>query len=140
LIEYLKDKEIITLIDKHVFSSGRFTLLDLIKIGSKTVGTGIGTSINCFGNAPANDFGNFYFPISEKYFHLYDKTNISFDNKKEFINKKDKLKESGYFKPIIYEPDFYVENTLEDYKNGIDKQLEYAINILKNDKTNKRLM
>lgn len=137
LIKFLKDKEVITLIDKEVFSGGRFALLNLIKIGSKTVGTGIGTSINCFGNAPTNDFGNFLLPISNKYF-IYDNTVLVGLKKEDFDQKKSMLKEKNYFIPIIYEPDYYVENTLEDYINGRDSQLEFAINILKNEKINQR--
>lgn len=52
LIEYLKNTnfELITIVDKGVFSSGRFACVAMQMIGSKIVGEQIGTPINCFGN------------------------------------------------------------------------------------------
>ena len=56
LIEHLsnKDIELFTLVDRGVFSSGRFAAIDMKKIGSKIVGEEIGTPINCFGYVSGN--------------------------------------------------------------------------------------
>ena len=35
-------------------------------------------------------------------------------------------------KEELFEPDYYIENTIEDYINGNDKVLEYALDYIKN--------
>ncbi len=50
LVRFLKGKEIITLSDEKVFSSGRMCLIDLKNIGSKIIGTPPATTISSFGN------------------------------------------------------------------------------------------
>lgn len=131
LINFLKDKKIITLTDKYVFSGGRFALIDLIRIGSKTVGTGIGTSINCFGNISRNDVDNFIIPISYKYFFYDGNKIITVNNKEQFNEIKQREEAEELFKPIIFEPDYYVENDIEDIKNGYDRQLHSAQLLMK---------
>ena len=44
LLDFLKNSNfnVITITDRNVFSSGRFALIDLINIGSKTIGEDIG--------------------------------------------------------------------------------------------------
>ena len=127
LIEYLKDKKVITLTGKDTFSAGRFALVDLINIGSITVGTGIGTSINCFGNSPRDEIGdNFFIPISNKYFYFEDNHLKGIDNKEQFKKLKEDSEYSFIFNPIIFKPDYYVENSIEDIKNGYDRQLHSA--------------
>lgn len=135
LILYLQDKEIITLIDKYVFSGGRFALIDLINIGSKTVGTGIGTSINCFGNISRNEIGNFILPISNKYFFFKDNEINFIRNKDDFNLFKNNKQNQKYFIPIIYEPDYTIYNKIADYENNKDAVLEYAIKVLNEEKT-----
>lgn len=135
LILYLQDKEIITLIDKYVFSGGRFALIDLINIGSKTVGTGIGTSINCFGNISRNEIGNFILPISNKYFFFKDNEINFIRNKDDFNLFKNNKQNQEYFIPIIYEPDYTIYNKIADYENNKDAVLEYAIKALNEEKT-----
>lgn len=124
LIDFLKDKEVVTLVDEFVFSGGRFALIDLQTIGSKTVGTGIGTSINCFGNIEVIEYDDFLIPVSKKYFY-YD------DGMKEVTTKSELEKlDKKYFEPIIFKPDYYSENTIDDLKNNYDRQLDTAINLL----------
>lgn len=131
LIDYLRGKEVITLVDEYIFSGGRFAILDLKNIDSKFVGTKIGTSLNCFGNAPTIKFDEFILPISNKYFYFDTTYNLeSFryaTNSEEFAKLKQNPK---YFIPQIFEPDYYVLNTIEYYKNGLDLQLEKAIELL----------
>ena len=117
LIEYLKDKKVIALTDKYVFSGGRFALIDLQRIGAQTVGTGIGTSINCFGNISRNDVDNFIIPVSYKYYCYDGEKIITINSKEQFNEIKEREHSEIFFKPIIFEPDYYVENSIEDVKN-----------------------
>lgn len=134
LIKYLDGKEVITLVDKYVFSSGRFAIVDLKRIGSIFVGTNIGTTLNCFGNVSRNEIDAYLLPISYKYFY-YDELSISMigiDKKSDFIKFKNNINNKKYFESQIFEPDYYVEKTIEDYKNNYDRQLEFAIGLLNN--------
>lgn len=132
LIEYLKDKTVVTLIDKYVFSSGRFAIVDLKRIGSIIIGTSISTILNCFGNVTRNNIDNYALVISYKYFY-YDESSISMigiETKDDFLKFKNDLSNKKYFEPQIFKPDYYVENSIEDYINNIDPYLDKAIEIL----------
>ncbi len=130
LLDFLKGPNfnVITLTDKNVFSSGRFALIDLINIGSRTFGEEIGTSLNCFGNVKTFNLPNTNLIItySTKYFDYnpFDKKLIQYTN-------KDDMREIKSFKPIFYKPDYYVWNSLKDYKNGNDKVVDKAIKLFK---------
>lgn len=136
LIDFLKDKKTVTLVDEYVFSGGRFAILDLKNINSKFVGTGIGTQLNCFGNAPSFKFDRFIIPISNKYFYMdttysYDSFRYA-DSKERFEKLK---KDKKLFIPQIFVPDIYCKKDIDDYKNGIDRELAYAIDILNEEKS-----
>lgn len=134
LIKYLDGKQVITLVDKYVFSSGRFAIVDLKSIGSIFVGTHIGTTLNCFGNVSRNEIDAYLLPISYKYYY-YDDKMVSMEgiyNKSDFIEFKNKINNRKYFEPQIFEPDYYVESSIEDYQNNYDRQLEFAIELLNN--------
>lgn len=137
LIDFLKDKQVITLVDEYVFSGGRFAILDLKNVGSEFIGTGIGTQLNCFGNAPGIKFDNFIIPISNKYFYMdttYKYDNFKYaDTKENFKNLK---QNKELFIPRLFKPDYYSKKTIDDYKNGIDVELELAIDLLNNEKRN----
>ena len=138
LIEFLKDKKTVTLVDEYVFSSGRFAILDLKNINSKFVGTGIGTQLNCFGNAPITKYDNFIIPISNKYFYM--DTSYSYDDFR-YADTKEKFKKlkqnKELFVPQIFEPDYYSKKNIDDYKVGFDRELEFAIELLKEEKLQK---
>jgi hypothetical protein len=137
LIDYLSNNStsLVTLIDRAVFSSGTLAALDLKDIGSIFVGTGIGATINHFGevfqiNLPNS---NLRIQYSTKYFY-YDADHDGFHSvcgKNEFDKFISDSNNTKYFKPIIFQPDIYVENKIEDYKNGRDKVLECAVQTLK---------
>ena len=132
LIEFLKDKEIVTIVDQYVFSGGRWAVIDLKNIGSKIIGTEIGTTLNCFGNAPRIDMGKHLLSIAGKYFY-YDETDSrikGIEDKEEFKKFKSDPNNKKYFEPQIFEPDYYVENTIEDYKNEYDRQLDSALQLI----------
>ena len=80
LIRFLKHSKLnlTTLVDRYVFSSGRFALIDIKKIGSKIVGEEIGTPINCFGYTSGNDITpntNLKFNFAKVYWYQDIKTN-----------------------------------------------------------------
>lgn len=138
LIEFLKDKKTVTLVDEYVFSGGRFAILDLKNINSKFVGTGIGTQLNCFGNAPITKYDNFIIPISNKYFYM--DTSYSYDDFR-YADTKEKFKKlkqnKELFVPQIFEPDYYSKKNIDDYKDGFDRELEFAIELLKEEELQK---
>ena len=133
LIEFLKGKNAVTLTDNYIFSGGRWALIDLKNIGSKFVGTGIGTTLNCFGNVSRQQPYEYILPVAYKYFY-YDEEQrkiITVVGKEKFQQFKSDPQNQIYFEPQIFEPDYYVENKIEDYKAGVDQQLDTALRILK---------
>lgn len=132
LINYLDGRQVITLVDKYVFSSGRFGIVDLKRIGSIFVGTKIGTILNCFGNVSRNQIDKYLLPVSNKYFYYDDKlvTMVGIDNKDDFIKFKNNQNNKEYFEPQVFKPDYYVENNIDDLKNNYDRQLEKTLELL----------
>jgi hypothetical protein len=132
LINFLKDKNIVALVNEYVFSSGRMALVELKKIGAYIIGTDIGTSLNCFGNCPSNldiDKLNLRITSSSTYWY-YDKelslTGYEKDEFNTYFNNKKELLE-----PVLLHPDKYVYLTKEDIINEYDEQMEEAINYFK---------
>lgn len=133
LIEFLKGKKIVTLTNNYIFSGGRWALIDLKNIGSKFIGTEIGTTLNCFGNVSRQTIFKYILPVAYKYFY-YDEITKSIKQikeKDEFIKFKNNPENYIYFEPQIFRPDYYVDNTIEDYKNGYDRQLDVALMSIK---------
>lgn len=117
LINYLKEqnKPLVTFVGKYIFSSGRWAVVDLKNIGSKFIGTGIGTTLNCFGEV-TNIYSvpGFNIAYSNKYF-VYDTT----EGKVE-ITEKEQLHElrkehPELFEPVVFTPDIKINRTIEDY-------------------------
>ena len=126
LIDFLKkytDKKLICLTDYRVFSGGRYALVNLIKLGSITIGEEISTPINCYGNCDWIENDNF--ASSRSYLHPV--LGWSAESKKEF---NDEVNEE-ILKPVIFKPTIYVTQTKEDYINNVDTILEYEINYAK---------
>lgn len=134
LIEFLKGKDIVTLIDEEIFSSGSMACIDLRNIGSYFVGTNISTTLNAFGNnigALTLEDLDLGVKRSTKYFYFgtdlpklaINRTNFSdvFKTKENFMS----------LDPLMFEPDELVYRPLEDYINGTDTQLEAAFKHLK---------
>ena len=140
LIEFLNDKEVITLTDKYVFSGGRFALYDLKNIGSITIGAGIGTTLNCFGNNCVEYTDDFIIPISFKYFYYDEKQKklINIRTKEDFFAFKNNPNNKVYFEPQSFEPDYNVENQIDDYEDGYDRQLHSAILLFQTRRKNDR--
>lgn len=120
LIEYLanKDLELFTIVDRNVFSSGRFAVLDMKRIGSKIVGEEIGTPINCFGYVS----GNGITPNSKINFHFarvywYEEEDfMKATYTKEELNKQN----DKFFKPKYLQIDVPIEISEEEYQNSSD--------------------
>lgn len=133
LLDFLKGKDIVTLIDEYVFSSGSFACVDLLEIGSYFIGTNISTTLNAFGNVPyllnLDEFG-FGVIKSTKYLCYDDDFNfLSYDK----LNFKEKFKNPEYFESLDqkeFHPNEFIYKSLEDYKNDIDSQLVAAIKYL----------
>ncbi len=129
LISFLKEhqeKELLVLTDYRIFSAGRYALVDLLNLGATTIGEEIGTPINCYGNTDRIKVDYYNFASSSAYYSPDKK--ISIESKDEFKKMiTPELLESVIFKPYIY-----VNTTKEDYINGIDTVLEYALNYNKN--------
>lgn len=129
LINFLKthsDKKLICLTDYRIFSGGRYALRDLINLGATTIGEGISTPINCFGNSHWCNIDNRYFSISECYFHPF--IGLSVSSKEEYIkNVTDEIR-----KPVVFHPDIEVKQTKEDFINNNDTVLNYALKYSRN--------
>jgi hypothetical protein len=133
LINYLKDKNVVTIVDEKVFSSASHLLMMLKQVGSKTVGTRIGTTLNHFGSRKQiylKSLDNYQLNISTKYLYYNDGLNMGGPNTKEEYKRRSKKA----LKAQIFEPDIYVENSIEDYKNGYDRQLDVAIKEISKEK------
>lgn len=123
LLDFLsdhKDKKLVVLTDYRISSSGSLALYDLIKLGCVTVGEGIGTPFNSYGEQVWLEIGKYRFAVSTSYFIPSMDMKIS---NKEDIEKVD----SEVFKSMIFKPDYYVETTKEDFVNNKDKVLEFAL-------------
>ena len=120
-IEEYRDKKLLCLTDYRVFSGGRYALRDLINLGAITIGEEISTPINCYGNSNWIEIDGHYFSASECYFHPL--LGWSASSKEEF--QREATEE--LLSPFIYKPDILIEERKEDYMQGIDTILDYAI-------------
>lgn len=125
LIEYLsnKDLELFTLVDRGVFSSGRFAAIDMKRIGSKIVGEEIGTPINCFGYVSGNGItpnSNIHFNFARVYW--YENNGFM-----KGIYTKEKLKKQNkdFFEPKYLIPDIPIEINEEEYTNSLEDVFFY---------------
>ena len=127
LMEFLKksNKRLICLTDYRVFSGGRYALLNLINLGATTIGTGISTPLNCYGNSNWLEYKNHWFSSSESF--LAPNFGWSASTKEEYSSEVT----NELITPVFFKPDIYVEQSKEDYIAGVDTILEYALNHIK---------
>ena len=99
--------------------------------------------MNHFGNVSRNELDEFLIPISYKYFYFdkdCNKDSFYYSIKKEEISEinmedgtyipfEEMKKNKKFFIPQIFEPDYYVYNSIDDYKNNIDSCLDKAIEL-----------
>lgn len=131
LIEFLKGKMVVVLINEYVFSSGRMALVELKKIGAYVIGTNISTSLNAFGNNPSEykiDGTELIVKRSSNYF-LYDSEYNceSFSKNNFFEYFKDR---KALLEPVFISPDLEVKETVNDIVNGRDRQMMAAFQYL----------
>lgn len=128
LVDFLlehRDKKLMCLTDYRVFSGRRYALRDLIDLGAITIGEEISTPINCYGNSDWIEIDGHWFSISKCYFHPF--AGCSASSKEEFQSEaNDEL-----LTPCIFGPDVLIEETGEDYVEGVDRILNYAIDCSK---------
>lgn len=131
LVEFLKGKKVVALINEYVFSSGRMALVELKKIGAYVIGTNISTSLNAFGNNPSEykiDGTELIVKRSSNYF-LYDSDynceSFSKNNFFEYFKDKKELLE-----PVFIEPDLEVKETVNDIVTRRDRQMMAAFQYL----------
>ena len=122
LMEFLKNsnKKLICLTDYRVFSGGRYALLDLINLGVTTIGTGISTPLNCFGNSNWLEHKNHWFSTSSSF--LAPNFGWGASTKEEYLSGV----KNEFITPVFFKPDIYVEQSKKDYLAGVDTILEYA--------------
>jgi hypothetical protein len=125
LIEVLKGKKIITLVNNAVYSSGIFAIVDLKNIGSIFVGTEVGSSINCFCNVKRIELDDFIVLSSCKYYYFDGNKIVPVSTKEEYEKLDEKYKENYFFKP-----DYLVEEKLEDLINNNDVYMAKAKEII----------
>ena len=133
LIEFLKGKKIITLVDKFVYSSAIIGLVDLKRIGSVVIGTNIAERVNSFGEIMHGKTSNYdmNFKCSKKYFYYKNDEILYIEGKKEYDKFfKDSLNEK-YLYPIWIQPDLYKQSTYEDLINNKDSVLDFAVEFFK---------
>lgn len=126
LIRYLKHSKLklITLVNKTIFSSGRSAIIDMLKIGSKIAGQGIGTPINCFGSVQKyGELPNTKFTFSLSSAYLYE------DEQKHImkaIHTKKKLHEmpKSFYEPKHLKIDYYIDLKIDDYQSESDVMLD----------------
>lgn len=128
LIDFIKKsgKEIIVVIDYRLFSSGRHILYELMQNACIVIGTDISTPMNCFGNNTWINIDGKNFMISEWYFNYNNDNTIPCE-----IRSKEEYKKYIYddaLNPNFIHPDIFIEQTKDDFINGINTAVEYAIN------------
>lgn len=120
LIDYLSNKELelFTIVDRGVFSSGRFAAIDMKRIGSKIIGEEIGTPINCFGYVS----GNGITPNSKINFHFARVYWYEENGFMKGIYTKDELKKQNkeFFEPKHLSIDIPIEINEEEYINSLE--------------------
>ena len=138
LLEFLTDKKIVTLVNERVFSSGAMAMIDLKKMGSYIIGTDIGTSLSYFGNVPGQlnlESLGLTVKRSNTYWYYDKNLELSAFFKNKFYNYFKDKKE--LLEPVLFRPDEYVYNTIEDIINNNDSQMNRAIEYIKNLKVKK---
>lgn len=128
LVEFLKDKNSIMLLDEYVFSSARMFMIDLIKIGVKSIGTTPGTPINCFGsNVIKKSYDDLYINLNvSSTYWLYDTDLELHGIRKDTFENVFKGKEE-LLEPRCIEVDEKIVRPLSDYLDGKDTVLDTAI-------------
>lgn len=144
LYEYLKSSNIInivTLVDNHVYSSAIMFVAQLKTLGSYFIGTGIGSTLSCFGDQLRTVISQLDLILlhSHKYFMYDNNMNLKVLFKNTFDDTFKTKEDFKSFNKIIFKPDEYSYKTLEDYKNSYDPVLEKALMFINNKEMKERI-
>lgn len=122
LMDFLENcnKKLICLTDYRVFSGGRYALINLIELGAITIGTGISTPLNCYGNSGWIKHNGYTFASSTCF--LAPNVGVAAFSKEDYSLKVTK----DVTIPKFFKPDIFVEQSKEDYINGVDTVMAYA--------------
>lgn len=125
LIRYLKQSKLklVALVNRSVFSSGRWAAIDMVRIGSRIVGQDIGTPVNCFGYTLANGKlpnTKFSFWLSSVYWY----ENENHVMKGIYTKKKLHKMPKSFYEPKYLKIDYYINLTINDYKSENDVMLD----------------
>ena len=147
LINYLSNYNVTVLVNEEVFSSGLHAIDELRKINATFVGSNIGSQFNRFGDISTED-GKRGFKVKvgeDKYLYLHVCRKVYYHDPENDFETNALLR--GDFEEFIkagkldyilddeeFYPDYYVTKTLDDYKDGFDRELDYVINDLNNSK------
>ncbi len=123
-LEKHQDKILVVLTDYRIFSGGRYALIDLIKLGAITIGTEIGTPLNCYGNSNWVNVDGYAFSSSESYLSPNIEKSVFAHSKEDFKNN---ITDEDLI-PNIFKPDIYIEETFEDFLSGNDSIMNEALN------------
>lgn len=128
LVNFLRDKNIIMLVDEAVFSSARMMMVDLKRIGAESIGTSPGTPVNCFGNnLLRRKYDNVNMTLSVSTIYWYYKKDLScFGIRKDRFEDVFKGREEE-LEPWFLSVDEKVERPLSDYTEGNDTVLNTAL-------------
>lgn len=115
-----------TLTDEYVFSAGRWALQEMSELGSTVIGTPTGSYKDAFGEVRKFILPNsgIEFCCSLKYWK-YEKDNFIGYTKENIDEIKEYLNE-------IYEPDYIVEQSIEDYEEEKDLVINKALELINN--------
>ena len=127
LINYLKEIsiDVDVLVDKGVFSSARWNIIDLQNIGAHIIGENIGTPLNCFGcNNKAGSTPNYGFLMTfSKWYITYDK-DLNMITPIKTREELDKLNPNT-FANIYLKIDEKIDYTLDDFYNDVDPFIKH---------------
>ena len=133
LIDFLKNKKVVTIVDKYVFSSGIMAYNNLRNIGSRIVGTKIAERVNNFGNILHGETKNYKirFIYSTKYFAYKNNEFFSIEGQKEYDDFFSNSENTIYLEPIYFYPDIYAFLSKKDIIQGTDSVLEISYKMLR---------
>ena len=128
LLDFLAGAKLVTLTNGSIYSCGVMACVSLRKIGSYTIGTDIGMSLDsfcCTQKIAMDDVGLSVIRSANGYNQWDDKNHEFIHLTDEEFNDKynrDNLPELHFF-----HPDKYVVRTVDDLINGRDPQLDAAV-------------
>ena len=132
LINFIKDKNVVVLVDDKTFSSSIQSVTNFKDCGCKIIGTNMGSTLNHFGDCKYENIDEMDLTLqySTKYFTRLSKKDYDDNNSKSnsewTVNRLNRLSKEQidlmkkcseyhkYFNPDVFVPDFYMDYSLDD--------------------------